>query len=280
MKMGRIFPLTLLLQAFATVAFCQGGKILLPEKVQVKPPPSRGEAGAKEDYDRRRKQLDQRLDIKRKPKPSPSEELNKELIKEVLKPVEIKYSLNVHLLASSIQTSGNDRDGYYTDPSAGFMLLIKPFKSSDSSSLSMWTGLRSYYFLGGGKYKNNNGRFSFNYIGPTIGIGKIDPGINALPKKDNKAAEVEHGLSHARNGYFALMGIAAQSRQGKAEDGKEDPTDDLNTKSIAFDSPGLWAEIWYSRIKYNAISVNVLAGVQMGKGKTFYYAGLGTGGWR
>ena len=278
--MGRIFPLTLVLQAFATVALCQGGKILLPEPARIKPPSSRGEEGANEDYKRRREQLDKRLNIKRKPKPSPSQELDKKLLQETLEPVEIKYSLNVHLLASMIQTSGDDRENYYTDPSAGFMFLIKPFNSSDSSSLSLWTGLRSYYFLGGGTYKKNSGRFSFNYIGPTIGIGKIDPGIKFLPKQDSKAEEVDTGLSHARNGYFALMGIAAQSRQGKAEDGKEDPDDDLNSKSIAFDSPGLWAEIWYSRIKYNAISVNILAGVQMGKDKTFYYFGIGAGGWR
>ncbi len=278
--MGRIFPLVLGLQVFATIGLAQGGKILLPKPVEVKPPPSRGEQGAREDYDRRKQQLDKHLKVKRRQKPSSSQELDKKLLAETLKPIPITYSLNIHLLASAIQTSGEDRKDYNMDPSAGFMLLIKPLKSSNSSNLSLWTGFRSYYFLGGGTYKNNIGRFSFNYFGPTIGVGKIDPGITSLPIKGNKSAEASSGLSHARNGYFALMGIAAQSRQGTSENGKEEPEDDLNSKAIAFDSPGLWAEIWYSRIKYNAVSLNILAGAQMGKNKLFYYFGIGAGGWR
>lgn len=282
--MGSIFPRTLVVLALAAHSASASGQILLPKDPTLPPPPRRSQESIKQDQKQREETLEQDLKeagLSTKPVPDkPQLKRDLALLEETLKPTPLDFALLTHLTYSHITTSGNDRSDYGAEPSVGINIWYRIFQDTKPEDTNIWAGFRGQYFGGSGRYKQNSGTFSFLYFGPTIGVGKISPGVGDVGQDATKDADSVAKALTARHGLFALTGIAAQSRQGTHEPDKNKPDDDLNSKALAFDSPGLFAEVWYTHIRYNALSYNALLGAQTGKQKLFIYLGVGVGLWR
>lgn len=208
--------------------------------------------------------------------------LDRHLAAAALDPHPMKFWLDVSLIQPIVITRG-DRSNYTADVTSHVLgnFRINPDKPTNIPQL--WTGFRLAPFAGSGTYKNSTGRYGFLYFGPMIGLGSFDlalaPSESPFESKtaggSDKAAKPKVNV---RTGWIVNGGLALQSRIGRLDATVEDPGDDFDTKKLAFDIPGLWAEARYFRLYYNALSFSGIAGAQAGKGKYFFWIGIGAGG--
>lgn len=256
--------------------------IQLPAPPQTELPRSRGEKGAQEDYKRRRQQLDQLTNRDSSDSSTPENQKEKqqerELLEKSLEPIAFHYAINMFLQYNFLSTSGSERQDYTVDPSAAFNFLWRPGSSKDINKLTFWTGFRWVSFTGSGVYKDVHANYSFNYLGPIIGLGTISLVPQDVGRGAFRTSETMRKARKSRHGFFLLAGAAALYKEVRI-DGFREGEGDFDTNKISYDAPGVWSEFHYAWIHYNSISVNFLAGAQTGEGKIFYYGGIGFGGW-
>ena len=135
-------------------------------------------------------------------------------------------------------------------------------------------------FFGNGFYQSHPGSYGLTYFGPMIGVGKIDPlsseaGSSKTGEGTGSGAEKTRASSE---GWLLSGGIAAVSSQGRSV-WPQDPSSDFLTKGVSLDVPGVWLEIRNMHVVLGAVGINLLAGVQTGKDKAFFYTGIGIAGW-
>ncbi len=223
--------------------------------------------------DRRRRD---RLD---RPLPTPyKEKQEKALLKETLSPHERRLLLELSLVFCGAQTSGA-RQGYTCEPTVHFNGFVRKGGKEKDGKVGLWYGGRMAPFGGGGFLNNKPGNYNLTYIGPMIGVGKIDPVPEDEGQPRAASADGEINIPSA-SGWVVSAGIAAVTRAGKNSDPtNRDDDNDFETKGIHFDAPGAWLEARYLRVQFGAVGFNVLAGVQSGKEKLFVYGGAGFAAW-
>ncbi len=257
------------------IAYAQGDAILLPEPPRPKIPTKRHPSDIKADVDERRQQRLEQEAKAQPPAPSPSVVRDQKLREEAIAERPMEFSITASLVLSTILTKA-PRKNYASEPSVlihAYRREPTPIKNTD---LHFHYGLRLANFTGAGVYRDTPGRFGFLYLGPMVAIGKLSAGRKEIPADD---AADKSPSQYSRRGYLLAAGIAAQSRFAKTPRGLPDVDDDFNNKAVAFDSPGLWAEAHFLNVYFGAIAANIMSGVQFGKGKTFLYLGVSSGGW-
>lgn len=234
------------------------------------------------------------------PPPDPSEKRDQKLMEETFKPRNLKYFMDMMVVYPHVLTKGN-RKNYQLEPTVHTKFFLRHSLDIPIDKWQLWYGARFAAFSGSGIYNGVPGRFGFFYFGPMLAFGKIESmetlrvkSISDQPKAANSEDQRKAGSRlvedeeeektsddgfPSRDGWFVAGGVAAQNRVGYPANSEKTVDDDLNTKSIAFDSPGVWIEANYVRIYFGALSFNVSLGAQAGKGKTFLWLGLGGAGW-
>jgi hypothetical protein len=261
--------------------------ILLPEKPPVMKPPYEAQDEMLQDLRRKQKlteptateKEDHQQQEEQKKEQLVDRTKNRELVEESLKTPSPRFNLSATLAAPRITTTGNKRKNYTAEPTVIVHWAVAPNEPKKESKFEFWTGLRYAPFCGAASYKSTAGRYCYSYFGPMVGMGRL----SEVPKSSDEKAQqsVESAQEFHRHGLFWLSGIAAVNRMSHLPEGVKSPGDDLSTsKSIAFDLPGIWSEISYVSMDYNAISSNYLLGVQVGNGKVYVYAGIGLALWR
>ena len=200
------------------------------------------------------------------------------LLKDALTPRPQALLMELALAVCGVATRG-DRQGYTCDPTVHFNVFLRYHPSRPPDRTGLWYGLRVAPFVGTGFYKNRPGAYGSTYFGPMVGVGKIDrqPVDDGTARAASATGEPE---IPSGSGWLVGAGIAWASQIGHGgPEIADDDKDDFRTKKTTFDAPGSWLEARYLHVLYGALALDGLAGFQAGRGKTFYYVGLGVGGW-
>ncbi len=266
----------------------KGATILLPPPPVRIPPPESPTKKASEQMDEalkeKREVRKQREEALEPPPKDPTTKRNEKLLEETNKPRNLKMFIDCTLVYPRVLTKGN-RKNYQVEPTAHTHFYLRMLPDKPINEWQLWYGGRLASFTGSGIYEGVPGRFGFLYAGPLIAIGSVDLFVKSDPNKPKRAnvavgEEADDDVTFpSRDGWFFASGIAAQNRIGVPANPEREVSDDLNTKSVAFDSPGLWFEATYVRIYFGAVSFNISIGAQAGRGKTFLWGGLGAAGW-
>lgn len=213
--------------------------------------------------------------------PSYTESLAKALDREAEVPHPKKFFLELALLFTSASTTAS-RQGYTSEPTVHFNAAwqMTNEKSQAKDTAKLWLGVRAAPFFGNGFYHSHPGGYGLTYFGPMIGVGKIDPlpSESASSKPGEVAGNRAEKTRASSEGWLLSGGIAAVSRQGRSV-WPQDPSSDFLTKGVGLDVPGVWLEIRNMHVVLGAVGINLLAGVQTGKDKAFFYTGIGIAGW-
>ncbi|MBF0441144.1 MAG: hypothetical protein HQK54_04505 [Oligoflexales bacterium] len=270
-----------------------------PPRILLPPPPKESEPPLEEPSELNRKIKEKRKERVEQEKKEENEKKTPEerqieilddktrrLIKEGSQEKPFQFHMAVSLVLPKIVTSGNERKNYIAEPTAFLHVFIRPSSSQPTDKTEFWTGFRFAPINGTGVYKNNAGRFCFNYFGPMFGIGNFDPPVKEnsgekLPvnRMQNEEEEKKEEKSYTRWGYFWMSGIALQNRISSVERDREVPGEDLNSKGADLDVPGIWTEFHFTSFHYNSFGTDYLFGIQMGKGKDIAYIGIAFGLW-
>lgn len=294
----------MVLTAFRTVAMltlltgfvyspCATAQIGLPPPPRVVLPPNAGRGGNDPNGKvpselpenlRKRRDLRKEEELANQPKPpTPSEKQEQALKEEAVKPRPFNFMAAVDFLYPQISTSG-DRKEYTTDMTPHHYALFRLGESENGSQsqagANMWIGYRIAPFSGSGKAAGQVGRYGFTYFGPMIALGKFSPGAKSVGQtEEGSGEEEEHGASDlSRNGIMLGTGLSMLSKNGVTDPGVEEPFDDFASKPVEFDSPGLFVQVQYIHILYGAVGIDYVVGAQLGKEKTFTWAGIGVSG--
>ncbi len=265
-----------LLWSFATSGWGQIEGLEPPKP--ARPPAVDADEEAEADLEKKREDR-RRRDRLNRPPPTPyKQKQEKALLKETLTPHERWLLIELSLVFCGAQTSG-DRQGYTCEPTVHFNGFVRKGGREKDGKVGLWYGGRLAPFGGGGFFKDKPGNYNLTYIGPMIGVGKIDP----VPEDEGHAraasADGEIKIPSA-SGWVVTTGIAAVTRSGKNSDPtNRDGDNDFETKGLHFDAPGLWAEARYLRVQFGAVGFDAFAGVQTGREKLFVYGGLGAAAW-
>lgn len=190
-----------------------------------------------------------------------------------------RLHMSLTFAATQIKTFGKKRQNYTSDPTALLHVYLRPGSSDQPAGTTrFWTGFRLAPLTGTGVYENIPANYGFVYFGPMIGLGKISPAVASI-SDDAAKNPTSRPADFETSGFFWMSGIAAQSRIGSPPPGGATPRDDINTKGVAFDAPGLWTEVTYTSIKYKLYSTNYMFGLQGGNAKLWVYLGMGFGFW-
>lgn len=227
----------------------------------------------------------------------------------------LKQAANIHrpykfMLSTSFNipwlTTSGDRKNYTIDPSFHILSLHRIQQTLNPDKFQFFLGSRTAAFSGSGTFESISGRYSFLYLGPVFAWGKFtrenindektgsdksrhDMNKTKDSQKENskqtandpvqqKEQKLDWGIMDE---FFAVcLGISAQARFSRNDAKGIEPSDDLNaTKSLVLDTPGLWLELRKSYIYYGSVGIDYTAGIQLGKGKTFVWMGIGVSGW-
>ncbi len=291
MILGKFFPLmrTLLLNLRTWVILTyllpslSFGKDTITNPFTVKPmaPPLNKEE-VQRDFDqsidrmREKREKQQKLDH---PVPTSAQIKAEQLFQEASQERPHRFHMQVSLVKPFISVQ-SPRKKYQLDLTSHSTFFFRPETARNEKEAQFWTGFRLAPFSGTGTYDNVSGRFGFTYFGPMIGVGKI----NEIVLDSEKNQEPAKGRVASRNypsrfGFFAMTGLAFQSRETILFAEDQQGEKDFEAKKFAFDSPGLWGELTFSSIFYEAVSANVVVGFQMGEGKLMGWGGIAMGAW-
>ena len=197
------------------------------------------------------------------------------LYEEATTPRHRQAYFDVSLLLVSTNYRGQ-REAFRDNPTSHFNFLWRHGGKDMDGKRGMFSGFRLAPFSGTAKVSGVPGNFGLTYFGPAIGWGKFD----AVPQDYGQVAtdpSKPDGLPGIPvvSGWVVTMGVAAQSRTSSTDnvEGKE-IEDDLVSKGVDFDRPGIWLEGRIIRIHYGATGYSAVFGVQTGEEKAFFYAGL------
>ena len=186
-------------------------------------------------------------------------------------PGPMRLAMNASLVVPYLVTTSNDLKKYLAEPSAFWHLLIRFDGSQPPEKSQVWFGFRLAPISGTGTAKNTTGRFGFVHFGPMVGLGKVSPAFISTGSQEKNKSPSE-GAN--RSAEFWTGGIAATSRTGYVEAGRDEP-DDFKRDGMTLDVPGLWTEYTYSNIRYNTMGTSYTAGIQLGKNKVLIYLAFG-----
>ena len=210
--------------------------------------------------------------------PTAMEKQKEQLKEESAKPRPFNFMAAIDFVYPKITVSG-DRKDYTADPTAHHYGLFRFSGGANDGGATAWIGYRIASFSGSGAHEGTYGRYGFTYIGPMIAVGKFSSGVRSVGQTDSDSDEDSSGDElGSRHGLLLGVGLSTLVSNGSTANDADDPPDDLRSQSGAFDSPGLNAQLEYIHVLYGAVGVNYVAGVQLGKGKSFYWAGIGVSG--
>ena len=210
--------------------------------------------------------------------PTAMEKQEEALKEEGAKPRPFNFMAAIDFVYPKITVSG-DRKDYTADPTAHHYGLFRFSGEGNDGGATAWIGYRIASFSGSGAHEGTYGRYGFTYIGPMIAVGKFSSGARSVGQTDSDSDEDSSGDElGSRHGLMLGVGMSARVSNGTTANATEDPPDDLRSQSGVFDSPGLNAQLEYIHVLYGAVGINYVAGAQIGKGKNFYWAGIGVSG--
>lgn len=214
------------------------------------------------------------------PKRKNKAQRNREELQKLSKnPGPLHLHLDLSFILPTVVTSGSYRQDYQTEPTAHFHIYFRPGDGDPIGNLAFWTGFRMAAFGGTGTYHGTAGRYGFLYYGPMFGIGKINPVPRASGSTKAVESDPDKTAYEDRTSWFLMSGVAMQARRGAYDQVKDYPEEDLSTKELAFDAPGIWVEFTYVDLAWNTIGTNYSFGLQTGVGKVFIYLGYGVSLW-
>jgi hypothetical protein len=278
-KISTICPLTL---NFCRAFFASPGRCLsvivmlfvsIPGQAQVgllPPPPSSAAPpviAPEHDGAAQRKRERQQT----KPAEVISEAVNREQVKELTKEDDAKaeakknhslYGFTEFSLLQPKAVVNSGRKNYLSDLTIHVNTYVRAFWNDGPDVVQPWIGVRIAPFAGVGTQGQRTSRFALMYMGPAIGVGSIaqasDPSVD-FP---------------VRYGYLLSGGISGLSRLVAADEAGNPSPSDFSPIGWIFDSPGAWSEFRWLRISRGALGFGMMAGVQTGQGKIFYYGGF------
>lgn len=251
------------------------GQILLPEQPRQNIPPPSNSNEQLERLKARRKLREDKVNAENPPPPMGAKKRDEELEKQVYIDRQLNFLIQTSLQIPFVNVSGS-RSNYTTEPTIHLQIIFPSEKQKGEWGL--WWGFRMASFSGTGIHNKLSGRYNFNYIGPSIGFGKLNP-IPILTQDQKKENEPHF---ETRSGWMLLGGISALARYSYFDVPQEQEIkgNDFQTyKGILFDAPGIWAEFTYHQIHYGAVDIGYNIGTQVGKEKLFYWLGVTIGGW-
>jgi hypothetical protein len=259
----------------------QPSKIERLEVPKALPPPGSSaedlEAQAEEDLRRKKAERGERENALLPSEPAYSLQRQKNLMKEALIPHDRSLMMELAFYLTTASVRG-DRKRYVSDPSVHFNLFYRHDAKKRNDKIGPWVGFRIAPFTGSGFHQNKFGSYGITYFGPMIGVGKI----GVIPTKElgtvrsNQSNEL---TIPSTNGWLVGGGFAAVTKSGKTTDDNPPIDSDFRTRGATYDASGFWIEGRYIKILYGAIGYNLTIGVQTGRGKEFFYAGVGASGW-
>lgn len=273
------------------IHLCSAFSLFAEDRIQFMPPPTRyippnmGHDTLERDL-RRKRQYRRQQDHKNPVGPYSQKRNSYEpkMPQKELKAPKVNYNtmLQLSLILPTINTSG-PRSEYTTELSSHLSFLKKIEFTRKKSTSSMWWGLRFAPFSGTGIYENVAGRYSFFYFGPILGIGEVNARKANTNSRERKAAGViraETSETLSRTAWFFTGGLAAVSGQAKVEATNQRVDQDMTTnRGAKLDGASFWFEYTYSNIRHDALGINYVSGIQLGRGKTFIWLGIGLAGW-
>ncbi len=247
----------------SAILLAQGGIEPLGAPKPARPPRVKSDDVQGDDLEKKRAESDRR-DQGQAPKAlTPDEKRALALEQEAVKPRPRRFLAEVSLLLGTAATNG-DKSGYTVDPTSHFDAFTRR-----SEAARFWYGLRIAPFAGTGYYKGKPGTYGLTFFGPMIGVGKIDP----LPpgRGDGTVAAV--------SGWLVTGGLAALAKSGRTETAEKNVrgSDFSTRKGAMIDGTGLWMEARYLKVLYGALGVDTVVGVQTGRQRQLFYAGIGAG---
>lgn len=157
------------------------------------------------------------------------------------------------------------------------------WRLTTSEDKGFWLGFRMAPFSGTGLIHGIPGRFTYTYIGPIFGIGRM--GLHEPVEDDPKKAltyekRKELLTPNSQFGWFLLGGFSVVARKTSLDPSNKVPARDFGSpKGVATDGSGLWLEYLYVNMITPGLSVNYSIGLQTGVGKKFLWLGIALGGW-
>lgn len=286
-KVGKCFPSYMFLTLISYLAPIPLIAETKPTKIKIAPPgtpadippPTVSDDQVERDLNEKRRMRNDRNAEGQLAPPTPAVVQQQKLVEAALKPLPSRLHMSLTWAGTQIKTFGKKRQKYTSEPTGLIHAYIRPGGSDQpTDSTQLWTGFRLAPFAGSGVYEGRAANYGFTYFGPMIGLGKISSPVQSVGddtvKNPDKVADDFHS-----SGFMWMSGIALQSRIGKTPEGAETPREDINTKGVAYDAPGIWTEISFVSVHYRLYSTNFLAGIQSGQSKAWIYLGMGFGFW-
>ena len=239
-------------------------QILLPEPPPAAPPPALPREKdpivirAKE----RESKAANQLESEKKSRQAIAQQANEEKAKEEAKKPRDFYGFMELSLVQPQAIVSSGRSNYSSDMTSHISAYARLFWKSEASTVQPWAGLRIAPFGGIGTQKKLTARFAHTWMGPAIGVGSVT-------HSDNLSSDVP-----TRSFWLVSGGIAAVNRLVARDESATPLPEDFKPTPWAYEPPGTWAELRWSRIIRGAIGLGGMGGIQTGKGKIFYYAGL------
>ncbi len=266
---------------FAQQATDQPSKIERLGVPRAAPPPGSSaadlEAQAEEDLRRKKTERGERENELLPTEPAYSLQRQKNLMKEALIPHDRSLMVELAFYLTTATVRG-DRKRYVSDPSVHFNLFYRHDAKNRNDKIGPWAGFRIAPFTGSGFHQNKFGSYGITYFGPMVGVGKI----GVIPTKEVGAVRSNQSTEltiPSTNGWLVGGGFAAVTKSGKTTDDNPPIDSDFRTRGATYDASGFWIEGRYIKILYGAIGYNLTFGIQTGRGKEFFYAGVGASGW-
>lgn len=187
-------------------------------------------------------------------------------------------------MTASLFKSSLSKQNFQSDPSFCFTYLkeITESRKDTMKNSSIWMGFKIANASGLSTSNDISVRYSYTYMGPFLATGQmIYPEekpfsrINGL--NDEEALEVKKPVY----GYFLLSGISFVTKKIDTDPSLNHLPKDLETsKTFNFTDAVFWFEgIWIDFKKEGSLSIYYSLGAQKGIGSSWFWAGVGVGGW-
>lgn len=262
----------LLVLATSPMARAQAIEPLTPPKPAVPPRP---DGGGDEDLERKRRERGRREPA---PVPEPASQVrDRSLLKETLATEPPALLIELSLLVGTVANHG-PKEGYTMDPTTHFNVYWRKRPKAREDKIQLFAGGRVAPFAGTGFYEERPGSYGITYFGPMVGVGRI-----GLVPQDT-ARDPDAAIPSA-NGWLVSVGLMAATTAGKRPEGEPGKPgdggrdDDFKDRKVIYDAPGLALEARYLRLSFGRLGFDAVFGLQAGRNRQFFYAGLGVAGY-
>jgi len=160
-----------------------------------------------------------------------------------------EWEFTLQLSYSKIKTYGTYRN-WQVDPTTQIMFTRK------LNETPFMLGLRILSVSGQGTIADSTGAIGFAYFGPSVSYTIIG---------DRRQTSIDFGASFVKMNGRLLVG--------------PEQLDFSSSPGLKTDPPGLWWAARFGKITGGALSTGLTAGMQWGRKKLYYWAGLYTSAW-